>query len=498
MDKISHLPEALLLQILSLLPTKDVVATSVVNKRWKHIWKMVPKLTFDYHLNQSQHETLDSCDGMDIGMWIGVAYAHHVRELILDVEAEKRYSNFKFPKCFYNCETLETLVIKTWILIDIPSQVCLKSLKKLHLYYVDYKDDESVVNLLSGCPNLQELVIHRNLQVVRVYTIAVPSLQRLEIYDWSYGHEMVGSYMVNTPSLKYLKIKGFPRLRFSLVEIAPELVEANVIDLSEVIIDKKLMRSLASVKRLSLALSPSEMITFPSNGTIFHQLVHLELSTDKADWWNLLTRMINTSPRLQVLKLIGEWYYGKVGVSCKEWNQPKNLPECLETFVWNTYKEQQEEEKEVAKYILRNANRLKKANISIKGFNSDERLKLLKELENAAKPSVPVVEEKKDNNNAPDESSEKKLWEEDNDHNNVVAFPSAKFRVKTLWMPNFSGSEEEFAFTSCLIKHGTVVDRMMIKTTSAFTASKKLEIEAVEDKLRGLQTEEDQLQIKCF
>ncbi|XP_033138197.1 F-box/LRR-repeat protein At3g26922 [Brassica rapa] len=427
MDKISHLPEALLLQILSFLPTKDVVATSVLAKRWKHIWKMVPKLHFDYHLNQSQHEMfsenvcrlllshkssvleslslrfiLDSCDGMDIGMWIGIAYARHVRELILDVETETRYSNFKFPKCFYNCQTLETLIIKTWILIDIPSsQVCLKSLKKLHLCYVDYKDDESVVNLLSGCPNLQELVIHRNLQVVRVFTIAVPSLQRLEIYDWSYGHEMVGSYVVNTPSLKYLKIKGFPRLRFSMVEIAPELVEANVIDLSEVI-DKKLMQSLASVKRLSLSLSPSEMITFPntdlylspseliafpSTGTIFHQLVHLELSTDKAYWWNLLTRMINTSPRLQVLKLIGEWYYGKVGVSCKEWNQPKNVPECLETFVWNTYKEQQEEEKEVAKYILRNANRLKKASISIKGFNSDERLQLLKELENVVKAS---------------------------------------------------------------------------------------------------------------
>ncbi|KAH0905612.1 hypothetical protein HID58_037439 [Brassica napus] len=379
MDKISHLPEALLLQILSFLPTKDVVATSVLAKRWKHIWKMVPKLNFDYHLNQSQHETfsenvcrlllshkssvleslslrfiLDSCDGMDIGMWTGIAYA-----------------------------------------------LCLKSLKKLHLCYVDYKDDESVVNLLSGCPNLQELVIHRNLQVVRVFTIAVPSLQRLEIYDWSYGREMVGSYVVNTPSLKYLKIKGFPRLRFSMVEIAPELVEANVIDLSEVI-DKKLMQSLASVKRLSLSLSPSEMITFPntdlylspseliafpSTGTIFHQLVHLELSTDKAYWWNLLTRMINTSPRLQVLKLIGEWYYGKVGVSCKEWNQPKNVPECLETFVWNTYKEQQEEEKEVAKYILRNANRLKKASISIKGFNSDERLQLLKELENVVKAS---------------------------------------------------------------------------------------------------------------
>lgn len=100
-----------------------------------------------------------------------------------------------------------------------------------------------------------------------------------------------------------------------------------------------------------------------------------------------------------------------------------------------------------------------------------------------------------DNKNAPNESWEKKLWEEDN--NNNAVFPNAKFRVNALWMPNFSGSEEEFAFVSCLIKHGTVVDKMMIKT-SAFTASKKLEIEAAVDKLRALQTEEDQLMIKCF
>ncbi|CAN6876948.1 unnamed protein product, partial [Brassica oleracea] len=101
----------------------------------------------------------------------------------------------------------------------------------------------------------------------------------------------------------------------------------------------------------------------------------------------------------------------------------------------------------------------------------------------------------KDNNNALNESWEKKLWEEDNKNN--VAFPNAKFRVKTLWMPNFSGSEEEFAFASCLIKHGTVVDEMMIKTSS-FSARKKLEIEAAVNKLRALQTEEDQLTIKCF
>lgn len=49
----------------------------------------------------------------------------------------------------------------------------------------------------------------------------------------------------------------------------------------------------------------------------------------------------------------------------KKWNQPKNVPERLlpqlQTLVWSYYKGQQEEEKEVVKYIFRNGCFLKKA-----------------------------------------------------------------------------------------------------------------------------------------
>ncbi|KAL0735072.1 hypothetical protein Bca4012_011282 [Brassica carinata] len=103
------------------------------------------------------------------------------------------------------------------------------------------------------------------------------------------------------------------------------------------------------------------------------------------------------------------------------------------------------------------------------------------------------------NNNSPreeGESSRNKFWEENNkDH----PFPNAKFRVETVWMHNFSGSEEEFALASCLIRQGTVIKRMMIKSTS-FPARKKLEIETAVAKLQALIRKKDQWQlaIKCF
>lgn len=78
-----------------------------------------------------------------------------------------------------------------------------------------------------------------------------------------------------------------------------------------------------------------------------------------------------------------------------QWIQPKNVPECLllhlETFalsVWTRYKENLEAEKEVAKYILRNASRLKKATFSKNGITSEEeRVKMVEELENVVRAS---------------------------------------------------------------------------------------------------------------
>ncbi|KFK33615.1 hypothetical protein AALP_AA5G036900 [Arabis alpina] len=357
-DRISHLPEALLVHILSMLSTKDVVATSALSKQWKSLWKIVPKIKLEL-----------------IGMSIGIAYARHLRELVLDVRSE--IGNFTFPSSLYNCKTLETLILRNWVLLDVPSPVCLKSLRTLHLDDVNYKDDASVVNLLSGCPNLENLVVYRgDQQDVKLFIIAVPSLQRLTIYDgynW-YGvpDEDIGGYVINAPCLKYLKIQGFLGLQFRLIENALELVDADIINVS-ITIDQKLLESLTSVKRLSLTSSP------------------LELSTHKVEWWNLLLVMLDSSPKLQVLKLISEKYCVEKHMACEKWNQRKNVSECLirhlETFVWNGYTKQLEKEKEVAKYILRNANHLKRATISVRDLNSDERLEMLEELESVARAS---------------------------------------------------------------------------------------------------------------
>lgn len=72
-------------------------------------------------------------------------------------------------------------------------------------------------------------------------------------------------------------------------------------------------------------------------------------------------------------------------MSSGKWNQPKCVPECLllhlETFVWENYKWQREDEKEVATYILQNSRCLKKAIFSTKPIKPEKLEKLGKRRE---------------------------------------------------------------------------------------------------------------------
>ncbi|KAG7558881.1 FBD domain [Arabidopsis thaliana x Arabidopsis arenosa] len=443
-DRISELPEALLLEILSLLPTKDVRAASVLSKRWRSLWKMVPRLEFDERMFsdnisrcllshqapvlQSLHLEMNSdvFSNMVIGILVGIAFGLHVRELVLYVYGSQELFRFPFSLC--NCESLETLILGQNIIIDVPSPVCLNSLRTLDLDGVGYKDDESVFNLLSGCISLENLVVHRLEQAdVKTFTIAVPSLQRLTLTAENDDEDSV--YVINAPSLKYLKFDGVLD-DTCLIENTPELVEASLRDrgvdddddVSDIVFGN-ILGSLTSVKRLSLEISASLEIKFPT-GSIFSQLVSLELHTYEPEVWNLLSLMLDSSPILQVLKLIGvsiilcvylkknsssvsgfddiiyivfppRWsqkkYRRKDPVACMKWNQPKDVPECLllhlETVVWKNYQGEIEVEKEVAKYILRNTSRLKKAIFSNAYIRPEKRLERLKELDSVGMAS---------------------------------------------------------------------------------------------------------------
>ncbi|ESQ54673.1 hypothetical protein EUTSA_v10027130mg, partial [Eutrema salsugineum] len=373
-DKISELPDALLLHILSLIPTIDVVGTCVLSKRWRSLWKYVPRLDYDYRndrrlshqfvhrfliLHKSQqfvHGLLESmrlivasdCEAFDIEIWIGYGVEHGLRELELDYFSEKE--NIRLPSNIYACKTLEVLKLKNCVRVDVPdSQVCFKSLKILNLQLVYFKDDDSVRKLFSSCPKLEELVVKRYMDDVINFTIEVPSLKSLSIHDCSDGDGRRG-YVINTP-LNHLSIKGLKDFEFSL-ENMPELREAKIIDIFDINTHKLLLPLASSVKRLSLSLSPLE--TRYADSIVFHQLVYLELSTSKTEWCNLLVILLSNSPNLKVLKLMRDesGKDNKERVPNPQFCRPIKVPPCLllylQRFEWERYNGIREEERQVA------------------------------------------------------------------------------------------------------------------------------------------------------
>ncbi|KAF3578258.1 hypothetical protein DY000_02036111 [Brassica cretica] len=215
-------------------------------------------------------------------------------------------------------------------------------------------------------PILEDLTVDRRSNYdAETFTIAVPSLHRLTIVDTFLGKGN-GGYVINSPSLKYLNIKGvgvewFGTIirpaewyEFFLIENATEqLVEAIIIGVIDIHVhNEDILASLTSVKPLSLDFSPF-----------------------KANDYNNRT--------LHSFRMVGEWE-----------KRPKCVPECLlfhlVTFQWTNYVWEREEELEVAKYILKNARWLKKATFYTEPEDVEtleEKREMLKELASVVRAS---------------------------------------------------------------------------------------------------------------
>ena len=281
-DKISDLPEDLLVHILSLLPTtNDIVATSGVSKRWESLWTKVHKLRFNDRIYDGKRydsflhfvekslilhkaPTLVSlrlsvgpkCTADDIGLWIKLALDRNICELIIKHYPD--HGHIRLSRRLCDSKTLVSLKLKNAILGAIWLPTCFISLKTLHLRYVKYSGDESVRTLISSCPSLRNLVVKRhNEDNVKRFAIIVRYLQSLTVYlSPLHGVADSDAYVINTPNLKYLNIKDHYTDLCSFEDM-PYLDEANL-DVAFTLTEN-FFESLTSVKKLSLCLKKSNV-----------------------------------------------------------------------------------------------------------------------------------------------------------------------------------------------------------------------------------------------
>ncbi|XP_010485173.1 PREDICTED: putative FBD-associated F-box protein At5g56390 [Camelina sativa] len=402
MDRLSHLHDELLLDILSLLPAKDVVATMVLSKRWRFLWRMVPTLVYDDSYQNTDKErfytfvdrslvlhkapVLDTLhfklgNIFDSGHTL-VRAAYHkscVRKLVIETDTSTSSSQppaVMVPWNLYSgvCTMLATLILHNVVVMAFPTPFSLPSLKKLKLKLVKFAGSKAVSKLLTSCPVLEDLGL-KECSGATTWSVRVPSLKRLSLLEKK--NNVLHEFVIDAPSLESLKIVDY--------SLGSRIVERNMSRIITASIDlftpqtEQLMGSLTSAKSLFLCL-PNSKDAYPV-GRKFHSLVHLTICTCETDWLNVLIRVLRDSPNIKTLK-IQQYHAFREGEPRPCWKETSLVPEyllpSLETFEWVRYLGT-ETEKEIVAFILRIASCLKQATIkSSKPVDHDKKLEMLK------------------------------------------------------------------------------------------------------------------------
>ncbi|KAF9612573.1 hypothetical protein IFM89_002169 [Coptis chinensis] len=237
-DRISDLPDSMLLHILSFLSMKEVVLTGVLSKRWDHLWTKAmhlrylgPRITTSYkedkerffkfvihtlHLREtnpieefsldfplSEHSPLEiTILSIHVFTWIHFAVKRKVKIICLDFSNNDYFLRsqipFKLPSPLFSCDSVKWLSL-AYCIIDRDRQISWNSLGELCLKEVRLSDDV-VQKILSGAPLLVELTLYfctgmenlnitsRNLKILHLsltsqskLSISAPYLRTLEI-----------------------------------------------------------------------------------------------------------------------------------------------------------------------------------------------------------------------------------------------------------------------------------------------------------------------------
>ncbi|KAJ1695483.1 hypothetical protein LUZ63_012181 [Rhynchospora breviuscula] len=227
-DRLSDLPDDLLIKILSFLNVREVAQTCILSKRWRNLWASVPCLNFDLHEFSSQSRfinfvssfllSFDETSSLDlfqlncygrstyfdngipeaVGIWIKQAVQHKLKKL------ELAFSYCKFltlPNSLYLCDSLEQLYfyLENCDVKLIPESVYLPKLKRLYLCFVNITGDE-MDKILNGCPMLESLFV--NIEILEIWStdLLEEALQNLLVFHKLKRLDLVG----NTESMAWV------------------------------------------------------------------------------------------------------------------------------------------------------------------------------------------------------------------------------------------------------------------------------------------------------
>ncbi|CAI9090584.1 OLC1v1025385C1 [Oldenlandia corymbosa var. corymbosa] len=357
-DLISNLPDTILCHILSFLPTKYAVGTSILSSKWKNLFALIPNLNLEFDDSLVSHhpngepnpfveeDVADEDSFTDfvggvlkrlllngasihdfqlichkkyeddcIASWVRSAVMLSVQTVCLKAsmgDSSKLFASLN------GCTSLSELYLGRDFILNVPV-VKFPNLKLLLLDHVEIADDKSVELLFDGCPVLDTLVINRCDIFVDIFCICLPSLSSLTLCGCfiKSGCTMV----IDTPklnSLNYICIladsyslmsnfDGISELALHILPIS-KLLEGNDEELEDPIYDytrlSKLINSCSGVETLNLGEFTIDALHYLSIPLPkFFNLKILKLGAMGMAGWKILGSFLDNAPNLETLAL---------------------------------------------------------------------------------------------------------------------------------------------------------------------------------------------------
>ncbi|KAL0848461.1 hypothetical protein Bca101_021708 [Brassica carinata] len=370
MDPLSCLPQEILGEILSLLPTKLAASTSVLSKKWRYLFAQVHNLDLDdsvllqpppegkegrdkikesfrnfvertlalqcgYPIKKFSISYLytNNTDVVNVRRWITSVVERGVLEVDFTlrprweglIKTDEVHGDCLLPCYLFRSKTLVKLSLGTDANIGkLPPDVFLPALKILFLDTIVFEDQDLCDVLLPGCPVLDELTfLHRTF--FNPYRISSQSIKKLRLfYDYDEGI-VDGSVMsLDAPSLVSLDYTDFALSAYPLVNLGSSLLEAKL-DLSYC--KKKIKRpdlsglfvGISNVETLHLSPDSADVIArCVKHGLVlpvFKNIVSLSFGSNNKRGWKLLPYLLKQSPKLETLIIQGlDDYTGDVTI----------------------------------------------------------------------------------------------------------------------------------------------------------------------------------------